>query len=189
MHASGDQNPAHCLLAFYFDPRRNDLNEGLLGMKELATLSMNTDLVVLSACETARGMELVGEGVNSLSQAVLLSGARSVTASVWKVDDKATAEFMNGFYESLSTGASKAAALRSAKLKLIESKRYSHPRYWAAFVLTGDGVNGVDIRPAPWWRSKGAIWVLVIAALGVLWFCLRWRTYRTKRLFLQSLTC
>jgi CHAT domain-containing protein len=171
LHASGDENPAHCFLAFCFDSKQDGPAEGLLGMRELATLRMSADLVVLSACETARGAEMIGEGVRSLSQAVILNGARSVLASEWKVDDYATAEFMKEFYRNLSSGASKAAALRSAKLGFLRDRELSHPRYWAAFVLNGNGLDGVDIRPAGPVMSKAAVYsfAAVILVLFLVW--------------------
>src|SRR5262249_26402799 len=153
MHASGDDNPDDCCLAFY-SPSQDVTGERLLRMKELSGLTMQSQLVVLSACETARGSELAGEGVQSLSQAVILNGARSVLATEWKVDDKATAEFVSGFYKRLSEGTTEGAALRSAKLSLLKGKTLAHPRYWAAFILLGDGLRGIHISPAPWWRNR-----------------------------------
>jgi CHAT domain-containing protein len=99
----------------------------------------NVDLVTLSACDTARGKMVRGEGAQAFSQAFLAAGARATITSLWSVADRSTAAFMKQLYYSLGRGAPKAEALRAAKLTFLHSNsRWSHPRYWAAFVLQGD---------------------------------------------------
>lgn len=120
--------------------------DGLLETWELMNLDLNADMVVLSACETARGSVRPGEGMVGLSWGFFVAGSPTTLVSQWKVGSAATTELMLGFYRKLKgdTGApkphpaTKATALREACLKLISSERYAHPFYWAGFVLIGD---------------------------------------------------
>jgi len=108
------------------------------------------DLVTVSACDTARGKTVRGEGVQAFSRAFLAAGASSTVTSLWRVADEATTAFMKQFYFFLNRGQSKSEALRSAKLAFLHSRtELGHPRYWAAFVLTGDGTVPLP-RVVPW---------------------------------------
>jgi CHAT domain-containing protein/tetratricopeptide (TPR) repeat protein len=112
---------------------------GLLQAWEiLEQVRLDADLVTLSACNTALGEEMGGEGLVGLTRAFQLAGARSVLASLWEVGDSATAVFMPAFYRRLSSGASKDEALRSAQRMAIRTPERSHPFFWAAFQLHGD---------------------------------------------------
>ena len=116
-------------------PRTED---GLLQVYEIFNLKLNADLVVLSACETGLGKQVKGEGLVGLTHAFFYAGTPSILVSLWKVQDRSTAELMVNFYQQLDRGKDKAEALRLAKLHLIQRNRYAHPYYWAPFVLTGD---------------------------------------------------
>ena len=107
---------------------------------ELYNLSLNAELVVLSACETGTGAYVRGEGVMSLARAFRYAGVPSAVMSLWKIEDKATAELMNHFYEKLSKGITKDEALQQAKQQYLEeaSRLHAHPFYWAGLVSTGD---------------------------------------------------
>jgi CHAT domain-containing protein len=111
-----------------------------LTLGEIGGLPFNkVDLVTLSACETAVGnKEPDGGEVTTLAHAFSSAGATTVLASLWSVGDESTKEFMVEFYRQLAGGASKAAALQSAQLKLLKSAKFSRPLYWAPFVLMGD---------------------------------------------------
>jgi CHAT domain-containing protein len=111
--------------------------DGFLQVREIYSLKLNTDLVVLSACQTGKGKLEIGEGILGFPRTFFYAGAKSVLFSLWKINDKSTALFMNYFYYYLSQESEKAQALRLAKLKMLESK-FCHPFYWAAFVLNGD---------------------------------------------------
>ena len=112
--------------------------DGYLTMREVFDLKLNSDLVVLSACSTGLGKQMRGEGVTGLTRAFLLAGTPSVIVSLWNVNDKSSSVLMTAFYKSLEQKQlSKAAALQAARLKLIESGNYSHPYYWAPFILIG----------------------------------------------------
>jgi len=121
------------------NPKSKIEEDGLLQTPEIFNLRMRADLVTLSACETGLGQELRGEGIVGLTRAFFYAGTRSVLVSLWKVDDASTAELMTDFYELLRKNGErdKAAALRQAQLKLIAGNRFSHPYYWAAFILQG----------------------------------------------------
>ncbi len=114
--------------------------EGLLQVDQISRLSMNADLVVLSACETALGREIRGEGLVGLVQGFFLAGARQVVASLWRVPDRATAELMELFYrKQILDHQPPAAALRAAQIELAQARRWADPYYWASFVVQGVG--------------------------------------------------
>lgn len=113
-----------------------ELSDGRLQVFDIFNLKMNADLLTLSACQTALGKEVHGEGMIGLTRAFLYAGARSIVVSLWPVVDRSTSDFMYDTYRSLGTG--KTAALRQAKLAMISSKDYSAPYYWAPFILSGD---------------------------------------------------
>jgi CHAT domain-containing protein len=112
--------------------------DGLLQVYEIFDLKLNADLVVLSACESGLGKQVKGEGLVGLTHAFFYAGTSSLLVSLWKVQDRSTADLMVNFYQQLDRNQDKAAALRGAKLQLIRQKRYAHPYYWAPFILTGD---------------------------------------------------
>jgi CHAT domain-containing protein/Tfp pilus assembly protein PilF len=113
--------------------------EGFLGLGDVYNLRLSADLVVLSGCETALGKEVRGEGLVGLTQGFLYSGARLVAASLWRVEDRATAELMSRFYRGLLLeGRPPATALREAQLAIRSDKRWRSPYYWSGFVLQGD---------------------------------------------------
>jgi CHAT domain-containing protein len=96
-------------------------------------------VVVLSACQTALGKEIKGEGLVGLTRGFMYAGARRVVASLWQVDDLATSELMKRFYKGmLKEGLQPAAALRAAQQELATKKRWAAPYYWAAFVVQGE---------------------------------------------------
>lgn len=112
--------------------------DGYLTMREIFDLRLRADLVVLSACKTGRGQQVRGEGVAGLSRAFFCAGSSGVLVSLWNVYDRSTANFMTSFYRSLKQNpTSSSAALRQARLKMIRDKKYSHPYYWAPFILIG----------------------------------------------------
>jgi CHAT domain-containing protein len=105
---------------------------------EIADLELDCDLVVLSACETGRGQLSSGEGIIGLSRSFFIAGARSVVVSQWAVSDISTAQLMKDFYQQLVNGAVKPAALREAKLLMLNGgSETRHPYYWAPFVIIG----------------------------------------------------
>ncbi len=104
-------------------------------------MNLNADLVVLSACETARGRIGQGKGLIGLSWSFFVAGSPTTIASQWKVESASTTETMLGFYRRIqkdSKPVSKAEALRQASLALLKNEKYAHPFYWAVFLLLGD---------------------------------------------------
>lgn len=121
--------------------------DGLLQMGEIYNLGLQANLVVLSACETALGREITGEGLIGLSRAFFYAGARSVVAALWNLNDRFAAEFVQRFYRELNAGQSSEQALRRAKLAYIHHPRYSHPFYWSSLVMLGDGTTTLVSEP------------------------------------------
>jgi CHAT domain-containing protein len=119
--------------------------DGLLEAWEMMSLNLRADLVVLSACETARGRVGAGEGMIGMTWALFVAGSPATVVSQWKVESSSTTALMLEFHRHLKakfqTGnkISTAAALREAELKLLRDEAYRHPFYWAGFVLVGDG--------------------------------------------------
>jgi len=111
------------------------LNDGFLRLPEVTFLKLNADLVVLSACETARGSRARGEGVSGLARAFLYAGSKGVICSLWSVDDAQTADLMADLYRGLKDGQPSPDALRAAQLRMIGKGRA--PFFWAPFVLVG----------------------------------------------------
>src|SRR5207237_1381314 len=126
-------------LVFSTVDKNGKSQDGMLRLHEIFNLSLNAELVVLSACETALGKDIKGEGLIGLTRGFMYAGAPRVVASLWNVDDRATAELMKHFYEGmLKHQLRPAAALREAQLALQRDKRWSSPYYWAGFVLQGE---------------------------------------------------
>lgn len=120
------------------DPAGNP-REGSLRLRDVYGLDLTADLVVLSGCQTALGKEIRGEGLLGLTRGFLYAGAPRVVASLWWIDDRATAALMSAFYRGLwAEGLRPAAALRKARLSLARQHRFRDPSYWGAFVLQGD---------------------------------------------------
>ena len=113
--------------------------EGFLRLHEIYNLRLNADLVVLSACQTGLGKEVRGEGLVGLTRGFMYAGSPRVVASLWEVDDAATAELMKRFYRGvLQEKLPPAAALRAAQIELLKKRHWQSPYYWGAFVLQGE---------------------------------------------------
>jgi len=112
-------------------------SDGRIRAADLLRESIAADLVVLSACETARGTVVRAEGVLGLARAVMHAGAPRVVASLWKVDDAATQRLMTELHTRWKAGMPAAAALREAQAVVRAQPRWAHPSFWAAWVLWG----------------------------------------------------
>jgi CHAT domain-containing protein len=136
-----DHDPMYSALLLAHAPG-NDAEDGRLEARELMNLRLNADLVVLSACDTARGRYGAGEGLLGLSWAMLLAGSRDVVVSQWKVDTGSTSQLMVAFHRALvqqRASADIGAALQRAARQVMQDPRYRHPFYWAAFRTVGVG--------------------------------------------------
>lgn len=120
-------------------PEKGSSDDGFLTARELFGIDLNAELVVLSACNSARGENRSGEGIMGLTWALFVAGCPSQVVSQWAVDDASTAELMSRFYTHL-TGEKqvKSTALHNALQSIKADARYRHPYYWAPFVMVGN---------------------------------------------------
>ena len=172
-HAVADMdNPERSRLLF--SPNRPGEPNTYLFLKELYDLDLRgVSLATLSACDTEKGKLVPGEGIQAFSRALLAAGSRSALTTLWRVPDRPTAEFMEQFYFFLlKQHKPKAEALRLAKLEFLHSGTLRHPRYWAAYVLNGDGDMPVP-RFLSWPELLLPLPVLVLVALLLLRLCKR----------------
>ncbi len=135
-HAFSDEyNPQ--LTGLYLASDGKDLDSRFLTLDDLENQFYISELVVLSACSTARGEMLGSEGMLGLSRAFLVQGAKSTLSTLWPVSDRATADFISYFYDALQDPINDtASSLKEAQTKMRKNRRYRHPYYWAPFVLT-----------------------------------------------------
>jgi len=142
--------------------------DGLLQMSEIYRLGLKAELVVLSACETALGREITGEGIGSLTRAFFYAGSRAVVAALWNVNDRFSAAFAERFYGEIRAGRSTDEALRQAKLAFIGHSQFAHPFYWSSLVLIGDGTRPLYTETGwstqTWTRAAGAALLLLALA-------------------------
>lgn len=147
-----ERNPGFSGLVLAASPAAtgSEVSGGFLRVSEIGNLTLNTDLVVLSACNTGMGRILSGEGVLGLQRAFLHAGSSRVAVTLWSVEDRATALMMRSFYQTLNNQVEArprfsrrnisfnyAEALRAAQLEMLSNPQYVHPVNWASFVITG----------------------------------------------------
>jgi CHAT domain-containing protein len=174
------EHPELSAIVLTMTDRNGAKTDGLMPLPDIYTLDLSAELIVLSACQTALGKDIKGEGLVGLTHSFMSAGAKSVVASLWKVDDRATAALMADFYEGmLQKGMTPAAALRSAKLKMMSRKQWSPPYYWAGFVLQGEYTNHITVDRYSWLRpGLILLFVLILIATAVLVFQKRRRQIR-----------
>lgn len=155
--------------------------DGFLQLHDILNLELSAELTVLSACETGLGKDVRGEGLISLTRGLMFAGSRTVVASLWKVDDRATAALMGHFYKALlQDGMTRSAALRYAKQELRKNPAWSSPFFWAGFVLQGEYDKPITVEHKSR-VPRGVAVLLVIPVVGVSLLILR-NIYRAKRL-------
>ena len=134
-----DENPELSGIVLSLIDKQGKPVRGYLRMHELFNLDYPADLVVLSACETGLGKNIQGEGLVGLTRALMYAGAERLVVSLWQVDDKGTAAFMQEFYkEMLQNGKSANEALRATQLKMLQNPQWRNPYYWSAFTIVGE---------------------------------------------------
>lgn len=145
---------------------------GFMPLHDIYNLNLSADLVVLSACDTALGKDIKGEGLVGITGGFMSAGSKSVIASLWKVDDRATAALMAEFYKAmLQDGLPPAAALRLAKQSIRQKKAWSAPYFWAGFVLQGDYNQRITVDRRSWFRMGLVVsLMLILISSGVMIF-------------------
>lgn len=155
-------------------------DDGLVSPGDLAALPLRADLVVLSACRSAGGVVVDGEGVQGLTAPLLAAGARAVVATAWPIDDHETVAVIKDFYRELSRGATVGSALREAKLAAM--RRGAPVRDWASFTVIGDATVRVPLEApshARWWIA--AMLGVVGLGAGATWLTRRHRSVSAAR--------
>ncbi|MGH1338473.1 MAG: CHAT domain-containing protein [Aureispira sp.] len=159
------QNPMRSMLSF----GAGDQEESSLYAYEIHNLSLQANLVVLSACETGFGKTVQGEGVSSLARAFLFAGTPSVMTTLWEVNDFTSAALIELFYNNLSQGMNKAEALQAAKLAFLSKtdEISGHPTYWASFITLGDASPLPNSWNGGWWLLGISVVLLFLVGLVV----------------------
>jgi CHAT domain-containing protein len=163
--------------------RNGQTQNGFVGLRDIYNLNAPVKLVVLSACRTGLGKDVRGEGLIGLTRGFMYAGASSVVASLWKVDDEATAELMKRFYTNMLQGGMTAPeALRAAQNSIRQEPQWSAPYFWAAFTLQGDYHYVIQGRPIAGQSSRPLIMigVVMLILLAVLY-----RSFRRMRTALE----
>jgi CHAT domain-containing protein len=142
--------------------------DGFLRLHDIYNLHLPADLVVLSACSTGLGKDVRGEGLIGLTRGFMYAGASGVVASLWKVDDRATAELMKFFYEGMfRKGLPPAAALREAQLRMSQQKAWRSPYYWAGFIIQGRYDEQLNVSSMRSIKVKRFVIVSVLIAIVI----------------------
>lgn len=164
------ENPALSGLVLSLVDREGRPQEGFLSLNDIYNLRLSANLVVLSACNTGLGKEIKGEGLIGLTRGFMYAGAGGVAASLWKVEDDATAELMTRFYEGMfRKGLRPSAAMREAQLWMRQQRRWQEPYFWAAFIIQGrydqTGIATASNSRAQWLvTSAGLLGICLLAA-------------------------
>ena len=163
------EHPELSGLVFTTTDRNGVKTNGLMPLHDIYSLELSAELTVLSACQTALGKEIKGEGLVGLAHGFMAAGSKSVVASLWKVDDRATAVLMADFYElMLQKGMPPAAALRAAKLNMMRDKQWNAPYYWAGFELQGEYANKIVVNHYSWLGPRFILLCLLILIVSGL---------------------
>jgi CHAT domain-containing protein len=179
-HALVDEDrPERSGLALSRGPGPSD---GILQTREIYALELQGALVTLSACQTALGREVTGEGLVGLSRAFFYAGARAVTATLWNVGDRSTSDLMEIFYRQIRRGAPPERALAEAKRTVLRrGSGRRHPYYWAPFIVMGHTREAVEFPdpPPPFGLWSGAAAATSAAAAAIAVIAARRRPRRT----------
>ena len=167
-----DEHPELSGIVLSLVDKNGQPQDGFLRLHDIYNLHLPVDLVVLSACNTGLGKDVRGEGLIGLTRGFMHAGASSVVASLWKVDDEATAELMKLFYTAMFLeGLSPAAALRKAQLEMSQQKRWQSPYYWSGFIIQGQYTQ--TERPAHLISGRlmilGSLTGLLLLAAFLIW--------------------
>jgi CHAT domain-containing protein len=157
-------------------------DDGLLQAREIYTLPLHAALVTLSACQTALGQHVTGEGIIGLTRAFFYAGARAVIASLWDIEDASTARLMTQFYANIGRGEPIDLALQHAKIAFLRGGgRTARAFYWAPFVATGEARATIDVPSTRAARLWTAALLLAVAGAAILWVSTRRFSGRRSR--------
>jgi len=161
-----DRSSQRSFLAFA--PADSNSTYERLFAADIYNLALDAELVTLSACATAYGTLLSGEGIASLARSFFFAGARALLTTLWSVDDRSTLQLTTTFYQNLEKGLPKSEALRRAKLLYLQNNPgwKAHPRFWAAFVLIGEDQ---PLYPKPFPRWGWALGAALVLLVGFEW--------------------
>lgn len=174
------KRPEHSGLMLSTVGRDGKTLNGFVGLQDIYSLRAPVDLVVLSACQTALGKDVRGEGLVGLTRGFMYAGASSVAAALWKVEDKATAELMKQFYAKLlQEGLPPGAAMREAQNNIRQNPHWRSPYYWAGFTLQGEYRQTIKPKPKRSDSSRIRIAAAAGAGLATLLVFAAWR-YRRR---------
>jgi|GEM_PF-6127919 len=161
MHGTANEtNPLYSYLSFGETSSDQGEDENLYAY-ELQSLALNSELTVLSACESGWGKLHPGEGVMSLGRSFMTSGTRSVLMTLWKIEDQSSASLMEKFYQELDRGETSSEALHLAKQAFLKEadSRTAHPFYWSGFVVQGDATP-LPASHLGWWIGLGSAFAI-----------------------------
>ncbi|MEL6253735.1 MAG: CHAT domain-containing protein [Bacteroidota bacterium] len=175
----GNANVEDPIRAYLDFGKGQEDDDGKLYVHELYSLSLDSRIVSLIACEAGYGKLQKGEGVMSLARAFRMAGARSIMTSLWKADGRAAAPISESFYKFLKKGQKPSRALKTAKLDFLASASpdMTHPYFWATYVLTGQDISVWN----PFFRSYGIWLLLLVGGLLIFWL----RSVRNKKIKLS----
>ena len=170
MHGVLDRRHA-ILSSLVFTDTKDSVENDFLQAYEISQLKLQSNLVVLSACETGYGKFEMGNGIASLARSFMYAGVPALVVSLWQVNDASTSIIMEEFYNNLSKGMKKPEALRQAKLAYMEQMDgiAAHPAFWSPFIQVGNS-QAVELNKKLdwniWWWIGGAIVLLIGGWMG-----------------------
>ena len=165
---------APLLSSLVFTENGDSLQDNFLQAWEISNLTLNANLVVLSACETGYGKFERGNGVASLARSFMYAGVPAMVVSLWQVNDGSTAIIMESFYQNLSKGLPKDSALRQAKLAYLKNTQgiAAHPAFWSPFIQLGDS-RPIQLKTKGGWLILGIAITTGLLVLGLGAFALQ----------------
>jgi CHAT domain-containing protein len=170
MHATAnDDDPVNSRL--YFTPNSSTSDDDFLYSYETYNLKLNTDLLVLSACNSGTGKLQKGEGILSLTRGFVFAGVKSIIMTLWAVDDKAAYSINERFYKNITRKLPKDEALQKSSLEYIQTSDiiHAHPYYWAGYVLIGDN-SAIDCFRIRLGYMLAFILFVVIASVSFIYY-------------------
>jgi CHAT domain-containing protein/Tfp pilus assembly protein PilF len=158
-----DQKPMRSAVVLSMESE--DAEDGFLQMREIYETPIHADLVVLSSCQTGLGRFVRGEGIEGMNRAFFTAGASAVLMTLWSINDQAGVPFMERFYRRLRSSETIEQAIQTAKKEMINSPYYSHPFYWAGYIISGETDRAIFNRSG----KKTMVFITIGLTLLVFW--------------------